>query len=147
MLNATYKHRRTNIWVRERTKVIDLISNDVRKMKWSYTGHIHSLKEDRWTSRATSLRPHDNKILPGRPAKWRRDDLAQYWRDTIWQRTEVACRGLTLRWHAEAFGQQWNTTASQSYDELTCWYPVCVTSFLNAPQTLRCCQIIFGKPF
>ena len=32
MLNITYKDRETNIWVRERTKVIDIISN-VRKMK------------------------------------------------------------------------------------------------------------------
>ena len=32
MLNITYKDRRTNIWVRERTKVIDVINN-VRKMK------------------------------------------------------------------------------------------------------------------
>ena len=32
MLNITYKDRKTNIWVREKTKVIDIISN-VRKMK------------------------------------------------------------------------------------------------------------------
>ena len=37
MLNITYKDRKTNIWVRERTKVIDIISN-VRKMKWSWAG-------------------------------------------------------------------------------------------------------------
>ena len=34
MLNITYKDRTTNIWVRERTKVID-ISNTVRQIKWS----------------------------------------------------------------------------------------------------------------
>ena len=32
MLNITYKDRRTNIWVRERTKLIDIIYT-VRKMK------------------------------------------------------------------------------------------------------------------
>ena len=32
MLNITFKDRKTNIWVRERTKVIDIISN-VSKMK------------------------------------------------------------------------------------------------------------------
>ena len=31
MLNITYKDRKTNIWVRKQTKVIDIISN-VRKM-------------------------------------------------------------------------------------------------------------------
>ena len=35
MLNIIYKDRKTNIWVRKRTKVIDIISN-VRKMKWSW---------------------------------------------------------------------------------------------------------------
>ena len=40
MLNITYKDRKTNIWVREKTKVIDIISN-VRKMKWSWAGHIN----------------------------------------------------------------------------------------------------------
>ena len=48
MLNITYKDRKTNILVRERTKVIDIINN-VRKMKWSWAGHINRLKDDRWT--------------------------------------------------------------------------------------------------
>ena len=49
MLNITYKDRKTNIWVRERTTVIDII-HTVRKMKWSWAGHINRLKDDRWTS-------------------------------------------------------------------------------------------------
>ena len=52
MLNITYKDRRTNIWVRGRTKLIDIIYT-VRKMKWSWAGHINRLKDDRWTSRVT----------------------------------------------------------------------------------------------
>ena len=56
MLNITYKDRKTNIWVRERTKVIDII-HTVRKMKWSWAGHINRLKDDRWTSRVTTWRP------------------------------------------------------------------------------------------
>ena len=56
MLNITYKDRKTNIWVREKTKVIDIISN-VRKMKWSWAGHINRLKDDRWTTRVTTWRP------------------------------------------------------------------------------------------
>ena len=49
MLNITYKDRKTSICARERTKVIEIISN-VRKMKWSWAGHINCLKDDRWTS-------------------------------------------------------------------------------------------------
>ena len=86
MLNITYKDRRTNIWIRERTKVIDII-NTVRKMKWSWAGHITRLKYDRWTSRVTTLIPYDKKRRQGRPPKRWRDDLDKYWSDTIWQRT------------------------------------------------------------
>ena len=60
MLNITYKDRKTNIWVRERTKVIAII-NTVRTMKWSRAGHINRLKGDRWTSRVTIWRPYDKK--------------------------------------------------------------------------------------
>ena len=85
MLNITYKDRRTNIWVRERTKLIDIIYT-VRKMKLSWAGHINRLKDDRWTSRVTTWRPYDKKRRQGRPAKRWRDDLDKYWSDTI-------CRG------------------------------------------------------
>ena len=53
MPNITYKDRKTNIWIRERTQVIYII-NTVRKMKWSRSGHINRLKDDRWTSRVTT---------------------------------------------------------------------------------------------
>ena len=74
MLNITYKDRKTNIWVRERTKLIDIIYT-VRKMKWSWAGHINRLKDDQWTSRVTTWRPYDKKRRQGRPAKRWRDDL------------------------------------------------------------------------
>ena len=87
MLNITYKDGRTNIWVGERTKLIDIVYT-VRKIKWSWAGHINRLKDDRWTSRVTTWRPYDKKIRQGRPAKRWRNDLDKYWSDTIWQRTD-----------------------------------------------------------
>ena len=83
MLNITHKDKKTNIWVRERTKVINII-NTVRKTKWSWAGHINRLKDDRWTSRVTNLRPPDKKRRHGRPVKRWRDDQGKYWSDTIW---------------------------------------------------------------
>ena len=109
MLNITYKDRRTNIWVRERTKLIDIIYT-VNKMKWSWAGHINRLKDDRWTSRVTTWRPYDKKRRQGRPAKRWRDDLDKYWSDTIWQRT--AQDRVIWRRHAEAFAQPRDTTAA-----------------------------------
>ena len=59
MLNITYKDRRNNIWDRERTKLID-ITYTVRKMKWSWAGHINSLKDDRWRRHAEAFaQPRD----------------------------------------------------------------------------------------
>ena len=75
MLNIIYTYRNTNIWVRERTKVIDII-NTVRQMKWSWAGHINRHKDDRWTSRVTigDHKHYNKKIRQGRPAKrWRED--------------------------------------------------------------------------
>ena len=66
-LNITHHVRKTNILVRDRTKVISIISN-VRKMKWSWAGHINRLKDDRWTSRVTTCRSYDKKRRQGVPA-------------------------------------------------------------------------------
>ena len=97
MLNITYKYRRTNIWVRERTQVIDVMYA-VRKVKWSWAGHVNRLKDNRWTSRATTWRPFANKRRQGRLAKrWRdapgqileRHDMAED--STIQGYLETAC--------------------------------------------------------
>ena len=109
MLNITYKDRRTSICVRERTKLIHIIYT-VRKMKWSWAGHINRLKDDRWTSRVTTWRPYDKKRRQGRPAKRWRDDLHKYGSDAIWQRT--AQNRVIWRRHAEAFAQPRDTTAA-----------------------------------
>ena len=109
MLNITYQDRRTNIWGRERTKLIDIIYT-VRKMKCFWAGHINRLKDERWTSRVTTWRPYDKKRRQGRPAKRWIDDLDNYWSDTIWQRT--AQDRVLLRRHAEAFVQPLDTTAA-----------------------------------
>ena len=121
MLNITYKDRKTNIWVRERANVIDII-NTVRKMKWSWAGHINRLKDDRWTSRVTTWRPYDKKTKnKGGPAKRWRDDLDKYWSETIWQRT--AQDRVIWRRHAEAFAQPRDTTAAKWW---WWWVAICV---------------------
>ena len=110
MLNITYKDRRTNILVRERTKLIDIIYT-VRKLNGPGQGILtNRLKDDRWISRVTAWRPYDKKRRQGRPAKRWRDDLDKYWSDTIWQRT--AQDRVIWRRHAEAFAQPQNTTAA-----------------------------------
>ena len=85
MLNITYKDRRTNIWVRERTKLIDIIYT-VRKMKWSWAGHINRLKDDDG-SRASPLgdhmpRKHDKGDQPsGGETTWTNTGATRYGRE------------------------------------------------------------------
>ena len=56
MFNIKFKDRRTDICVRKMTKVIDMIS-DVRKVKWSWAGHISPSKTTNGP-RVSPLRDH-----------------------------------------------------------------------------------------
>ena len=136
MLNITYKDRRTNIWVRERTKLIDIIYTVRKKMKWCWAGHINRLTDDRWTSRVTTWRPYDKKIRQGRPAKRWRDDLDKYWSDTIWQRT--AQDRVIWRRHAEAFAQPRDTTAALWW----WWWWWCLEKRMSKESPLCTCDVI-----
>ena len=84
-------------------KVILYIINNVTKMKWSRAGHVNLLKHVRWTSRLTTWRPYDKKRRQRSLAKQWRDDLDEYWTDTIWYRT--AQDRITWWSHAEVFAQ------------------------------------------
>ena len=63
MLNITYKDRRTNIWVRERTKLIDIIYT-VRKRNGPGQGIS--------TASKTTDGPHAN-VYPSHPPGRHRD--------------------------------------------------------------------------
>ena len=63
----------------------------MRKMKWSWAGHINRLKDDRWTLRFTTWRTqYGKKRRQGRPVKRWREGLSKYWSDTICQTTAQA---------------------------------------------------------
>ena len=109
MLNITYKDRKTNIWVRERTNVIDIIYT-VWKMKWSWAGHINRLKVDRWTSRVTTCETIWQGTTTRETSQAVERRPGQIWSGTIWQRT--AQDRVIWRRHAEAFAQPRDTTAA-----------------------------------
>ena len=85
MLKITYRDRKTNIWVREKTKVIDVIEQ-VRRRKWTWAGHVSRIRDNPWTLRITTWKPYEKKRPRGRPARRWRDELDTYWNGTIWQR-------------------------------------------------------------
>ena len=73
MLNITYRVRKTNIWVREKTKVIYLIEQ-VRRWKWTWAGHVSRIRDKRMTMRITTWKPSERKRPRGRPARRWRDE-------------------------------------------------------------------------
>ena len=49
MLNIKFRDRNTNILVREKTKVTDVIEQ-VRRRKWTWTGHVIRIRDNQWIS-------------------------------------------------------------------------------------------------
>ena len=82
MLNIIYQDRKTNIWVREKTKVTDVIEQ-VRGRKWTWAGHVSRTRDNRWTSRITTWKLYEGKRSRGRPARRWKDELDDYWTATI----------------------------------------------------------------
>ena len=67
MLNITHRDR-ANIWVREKTKVTDVIEQ-VRRRKWTLAGLVSRIRDNRWTLRITTWKPYERIRPRGRPAK------------------------------------------------------------------------------
>ena len=55
VLNITYRDRKTNICLREKTKVTDVIEQ-VRRQKWTWAGHVSRIRDNRWTLGMETLR-------------------------------------------------------------------------------------------
>ena len=49
MLNITYKERKTNNWVREKTTVMDIMKI-IKNRKWTWAGHISRRTDNRWSA-------------------------------------------------------------------------------------------------
>ena len=79
----THNDRKTNIWVRERTKVIDIINTEKNEM---VLGRAYQLPQRRPMDLACHHLGtiYDKNIRQGRPAKRLRGDLDKYWSDTVW---------------------------------------------------------------
>lgn len=104
ILSITYKDRKTNKWIREQTKVQDILET-VKRRKWNWAGHISRRKDNRWSSAITHWTPYEGKRNRGRQRKRWRDELQQFWGQTNWHQ-QALNRGI-WKHHAEAFILQW----------------------------------------
>jgi len=98
MLNITYKDRKTNNWVRDQTKVMDIMEI-LKNRKSTWTGHISRRTDNRWSVALTVRTPI------GRQQKKWRYELQQYWDNVNWY-MRVRNRDI-WRQHAKAFILQW----------------------------------------
>ncbi len=56
LLNIIYRDRKTNLWVREKTKITDVIEQ-VRRRTWA--GHVSRIRDNGWTLRITFWNPNE----------------------------------------------------------------------------------------
>ncbi|PIK46927.1 endonuclease-reverse transcriptase [Apostichopus japonicus] len=66
MMLAVSKREKTNIWIRHKTKVKDVILT-AKECKCRWAGHIDRLNDDRWTSMATEWQPPYGRRRPCKP--------------------------------------------------------------------------------
>jgi len=63
MFNITYKDQKTNKWVRDQTKVMDIMEI-IKNRKW--TGHMSHRMDNRWRAALIVWTPTGGKINRGR---------------------------------------------------------------------------------
>ncbi len=65
MIGITWRDRKRATWIREQTKVEDILLT-VKMKIWSSAGHIMRRTDNRWTKRVTEWQPRNCKKSHGR---------------------------------------------------------------------------------
>ena len=60
MLGIRLKDRKTNLWIRQWTRVKEVVAES-KRMKWRWAGHVIRQSDGRWIERTTSWLPRDGK--------------------------------------------------------------------------------------
>ena len=103
MIGVTRRDRVTNLNLRSRTKVQDILQ-EVKTKKWRWAGHLARQQDNRWTRRVTDWTPRTYVRKRGRQCRRWTDEIRDY-AGVTWVRT-ANDRG---KWKVdeEAFLQQW----------------------------------------
>ena len=64
ILNITQRDRKRNEWIREQTKVLDIIAK-AKSLKWEWAGHIGRMADNRWAKKCTEWTPYERKRSRG----------------------------------------------------------------------------------
>ena len=68
MFNITYKDWKTNKWVRDQTKVMDIMEI-IKNRKWTWEGHVSRRTDNRWSAAVTVWTSMGGKRNWGRQRK------------------------------------------------------------------------------
>ena len=131
ILNITYKDRKTNKWIRDQTKVNDIMKT-IKRRKWTWAGHISRYNDNRWSSAITQWTPYGEKRNRGRQRKRWRDELQHYWGTVNWH--QYAHNRLHWRRHAEAFIQQWIDNG---------WISISISIIPSSPRSPKWCLLAY----
>ncbi len=65
MLGITWRDKKRALWIREQTKVGDILMT-IKNKKWTWAGHVMRRCDNRWTTRVTEWQPMNGRRNQGR---------------------------------------------------------------------------------
>ncbi len=60
MLGITWRDRKRAPWIREQTKVEDILMT-IKIKKWIWAGHVMQRRDNRWSTRVTKSQPRNGR--------------------------------------------------------------------------------------
>jgi len=106
MLGITLRHKMTNKWIRQQTKVVDVMER-IASLKWNWAGHIARMTDERWTKNIMDWRPPITRPMGRPPERWA-NVIQKYLKEKNWQK--VAMDRSKWKELGEAYIQQWIQT-------------------------------------
>ena len=103
MLGITLRERKRTTWIREQTKVRDIIEI-IKEQKWRWAGHIARREDDRWSKRLVEWIPRGHKRSRKRPDRRWRDEIVKFAGVTWYRKAQSRSSWKDL---GKAFVQQW----------------------------------------
>ena len=102
MLGISLRDKKTNQWIRQQTKVVDVMER-ISNLKWNWAGHIARTTDERWTKNIMSWRPPRTRPMGRPPDRWTNSITRMA--GTNWQ--QVAMDRTKWKELGEAYVQQW----------------------------------------
>src|ERR1700744_4222155 len=69
MLGISLRDKMTNQWIRQQTKVVDVMER-MASLKWNWAGHIARMTDERWTKTIMNCRPPTTRPGGRPPEGW-----------------------------------------------------------------------------